>query len=105
MSENGFDLLTDTEVTIDGAPHMVRFENGMTGIGSRRFWIDGREYQHGGVRQSADLTQGNHALYLIRWRDTPWDLVYIFIHEDEVPWLLSEENAWRKPRRIHLGAR
>lgn len=97
-----FDLLTDTPITIDGKRHVVRFANGMTGIGSRRFWVDGRDFPNDAVRQSEDLTKGNHFLYLMKWRNTPWDRVYIFIHEDELPQLLSEENQWREPRKIEI---
>ena len=97
-----FDFITDTPITLNGTAHTVCFENGMTGIGSRRFWLDGKEYPKNAVRQSADITKGNHFLYLMKWRDTPWDQVYIFIHEDELPVLLDESNAWREPKRINL---
>lgn len=97
-----FDMITDTPVMIDNKIHQVRFENGMTGIGSRTFWIDGKEFFHGAVRQSGDLTLGNHFLYLIKWRDTPIDKIYIFIHEDELPELLHKDQAWREPKKIDL---
>ena len=97
-----FDMTNDTAVTIEGRKRMVRFENGMTGIGSRRFWIDGKEYPYGGVRQSADLTQGNHFLYLFKWRDQPWDKLYVFIHEDHLDGLLDESQAWREPKRVDV---
>lgn len=95
-----FDYVTDTEITLGGNRHVVRFADGMTGIGSRRYWLDGREGFHDAVRQTADITKGNHFLYDIKWRDNPWDRVHIFIHEDELPALLSEENRWREPRDI-----
>lgn len=97
-----FDMITNTPVTIDGRQHLVRFENGMTGIGSRRFWINNKDYSDRAVRQSADLTKGNHFLYRMKWRDTPWDWVYIFIHEDELSTLLSDSQSWREPRKTDI---
>lgn len=97
-----FDLLINTPITLNGETHLVRFYNGMSGIGSREFWIDDKRYDYGAVRQSADLTKGNHFLYKMKWRDTPWDWVYIFIHEDELSMLLNEDNKWREPKKIEL---
>jgi hypothetical protein len=97
-----FDLIENTPVVIDSKENLVRFENGMTGIGSRRFWINDEEYGYNAVRQTDDITQGNHSLYLIKWRDTPWDKVYLFISEKYVPDLLSEDNRWREPKKIEV---
>jgi len=97
-----FDLITNTPVTINGKRHLVRFENGMTGIGSRRFWIDDKEYQDNAVRQTDDITQGNHFLYKIKWRNTPWDRVYLFISEKYESYLLSEGQSWREPKKIEI---
>ena len=97
-----FDLLENTPVKIDGKSHFVRFENGMTGIGSRAFWVDDKSYSYRAVRQSGDLTKGNHHLYLIKWRNQPWDKVYIFIHHKFEKQLLSEEESWREPRKVEL---
>jgi hypothetical protein len=91
-----FDLLVDTPVMIDNKIHQVRFANGMTGIGSRDFWIDGKKYSDG-VMQTPDITKGNHFLYSFLWRDNPWDRIYIFIAESELPVLLNEDESWRKP--------
>ncbi len=97
-----FPYTTNTQITLDGKPHTVRFYDGMSGIGSREFWLNGRRYPLGAVTQSADLTDGNHLLYLMKWRDTPWDKLYIFVHEDELETLLSEENAWREPTKVQI---
>lgn len=97
-----FDYTENTPVMIDNKIHMVRFYDGMTGIGSRDFWVDDKKYSHGAVRQTENLTRGNHFLYLIKWRDQPWDLVYIFISEEQLPVLLSEENSWREPKKIEV---
>jgi hypothetical protein len=79
-------------------------ENGMTGIGSRKYWINGKEQYRNAVSQSEDLTKGNHEIYTIKWRDTPWDKIDIIIHEDEVPFLLNDENSWREPTKRTFNA-
>lgn len=63
MSDDGFDLLTDTPITIDGERHMLRFANGMSGIGSIQFWIDGSEYPYGAgsLRPRCRLPQARDA--------------------------------------------
>ena len=99
-----FKYTTNTEITIDNQKHFVRMENGMTGIGSRRYWIDDKDQYRNAVTQSEDLTKGNHEIYTIKWRDTPWDKIDIIIHEDEVPFLLKEENAWREPTKRSFNA-
>lgn len=95
-----FDLITDTTITLNDKPHTVRFENGMTGIGSRGCWLDGHELIFNAVRHTDNLTKGNHLLYLIKWRDNPWSKIYIFINEKYEKELLSPENAWREPQKI-----
>lgn len=97
-----FDLTANTPITIDGKIHNVRFYDGMSGIGSRIFWIDDQKYSREAVRHTEDLTSGNHLLYLIKWRDTPWDKVFMFIHEKYEDELLSDENIWREPKKISL---
>ena len=77
----------------------------MTGIGSRRYWIDDKDQYRNAVIQSEDLTKGNHEIYTIKWRDTPWDKIDIIIHEDEVPLLLKEENDWREPIKLSFNAK
>lgn len=96
MSMN-FNYITNTEVTIDNKKHYIRMYNGMTGIGSREYWIDDKKQHHNIVMKSQDITKGNHEIYTIKWRDTPWDKIDIIIHESEVPFLLSNENSWREP--------
>lgn len=102
MEDMTFKYTNDTEVTIDGSQHIIRMYDGMTGIGSRDWWLDGKEQLRNVVTQSADLTQGNHFVYTIKWRDTPWDKVDIIIHEDHLDELLNEENAWREPVKRQL---
>jgi hypothetical protein len=97
-----FPYIDNTPITLNGKPHIVRFENGMTGIGSRKFWLDNKEYFRNGVFHTEDITQGNHLLYLIKWRDTPWDKVYLFIAEKYENELLVKENSWREPRKIEV---
>lgn len=99
-----FSYTENTPITIDNKKHFVRMYNGMSGIGSRRYWIDDREQFNNAVTQSEDLTKGNHEIYQIKWRDTPWDTIDIIIHENEVPFLLSEENAWREPKKRTFNA-
>jgi len=94
-----FNYINDTEVTIDNEKHIIKMQNGMTGIGSRAFWLNGIKKSLNIVTQSADITKGNHFLYIIKWRDTPWDKVYILIHEDEISSLLSDDNKWRDPKK------
>lgn len=100
--EGGWDYVKDTPVEIDGKTHIVKMYPGMSGIGSRDYWVDGRKMREDCVLQSGDLTQGNHFLYRIKWRDTPWDRVDVFIHEDELPNLLNKDNEWREPQKINL---
>jgi len=102
-TENGWSYAIPTPVLIDGKPHTVQMANGMTGICSRQFWIDGKGFDRKLVTQSGDLTKGNHFLYMMKWRDQPWDKVYILIHEDELPMLLNEENKWREPRKVEIA--
>lgn len=98
-----FDFLTDQPITLNGETHLLCLENGMTGIGSRRAWIDGKELPYfRSVRHTPDLSSGNHLLYSIKWRELDFDRVYIFIHENKVPLLLSDENSWRQPIRLHV---
>jgi len=92
-----------TEVIIVGQPHVVQMAEGMTGIGSRAYYVDGKAMFRDCVTQSEDLASGNHSVYTIKWRDTPWDRVDIIIHESEVPWLLSDENKWREPTKIDFN--
>ena len=98
MSMN-FNYITNTEVTIDNKKYYIRMYNGMTGIGSREYWINDKKQHHNIVMQSQDITKGNHEIYTIKWRDTPWDKIDIIIHESEVPFLLSNENSWREPTK------
>ncbi len=99
---SGFDLLTDTPVLLNGKTRMVRCYNGMTGIGSRDTWVDGQKLFYNTVRQTDNITDGPHFLYVIKWRDTPWDKVAVIIRESEVPFLLSDENKWREPYLYNL---
>lgn len=101
MSMN-FNYITNTEVIIDNKKHYIRMYNGMTGIGSREYWIDDKKQHHNIVMQSQDITKGNHEIYTIKWRDTPWDKIDIIIHESEVPFLLSNENSWREPSKRYF---
>ena len=99
-----FKYTDDTKVMIDGKYHTVKMYPGMTGIGSRDWWLDGNRKLKNIVTQSRDLTKGNHELYIINWRENPWDTVYILIHENEVPFLLDKEKqpSWRNPEKINL---
>ena len=94
-----FEYTADTAVNIDGVSHLIRMENGMTGIGSRQYYIDGeRQYLHC-VLHTPDLTHGEREIYRIKWRDTPWDLVDIIISKDCVPELLADERKWMEPTK------
>lgn len=95
----GFDYLENTEITIDNKKHMIRFENGMTGIGSRLYWIDDKKCCRALV-SSPDITNGNHEIYKIRWRDNPWSTVHAILCESEVKNLFEPHNAWRMPIKI-----
>ena len=97
-----FDMTTNTPVTIDGKIYMVRFYPGMSGIGSRKFWINDKDFYPDAVRHTDDLETGNHFLYLMKWRDTPWDKVHVFIKEELLQDLINDQNAWREPRKINL---
>lgn len=94
-----FKYTENTKIKIDGKKHLIRMYDGMTGIGSRDYWIDGVKQWRNCVTQSADITKGNHFIYTIRWRDTDWDLVDIIISEKELPNLLDENNKWREPKK------
>lgn len=96
-----FNYITDTEILIDNEKHIIRMGNGMTGLGSRTFWLDGIENPFNIVTQSADITKGNHFLYVIKL--TPFDKAYILIHEDEVSELLSDANKWREPELVNTN--
>ncbi len=95
-----FDHLENTKITIAGREHYIRFENGMTGIGSRKYWIDDKIQFQNSLRQSEDITKGNHFIYRIKWRDTPWDKADLIISEKELPKLLNKENEWREPQKL-----
>jgi len=97
-----FKWTEDTPVIIDNEKHTLRFENGMTGIGSRRFWIDGHFASCERAWVYTDL-DGNLQIYLIRWRDTPWnDVVYLFIKDTDAHVLFEERNKWRKPVKMKI---
>jgi hypothetical protein len=85
----------DIPVTINGTVFKVRFENGMTGIRSRVVWINNKKFGNA-VLHTDDLTVGNHLLYSIRWRDSTWDKVLIFISESLIDELIND-NKWREP--------
>lgn len=99
----GFNYIENTTIKIDGIEHQIRFEKGMTGIGSRAYWIDDVKQSNNSVRQSKDITNGNHFIYTIKWRDTPWDRVDIIISEEEFPIIMSEENEWREPLKKYFN--
>lgn len=92
-----FDYTENTPIIIDNEKHFVRMFNGMSGIGSRKYWIDDKDQKNEVVMHTPHLTKGNHEIYTMKWRGDPWDIVDIIIHEDEVPLLLSKENEWREP--------
>ena len=52
-----FKYTTNTQIIIDNQEHFVRMENGMTGIGSRKYWIDDKEQYRGVVtkRESRNI--------------------------------------------------
>jgi hypothetical protein len=99
-----FNYTENTIVTIDGKPHIIRMYDGCTGIGSREYWLDDKKRSNNIVTQSNDITVGNHELYRINWREQPWDVIDILIHEDEVPYLLDKEKqpSWRNPIKIKV---
>lgn len=100
-NKNGWDYSEITPVIIDGVKHNIQMCEGMTGIGSRMYWIDGKKQLRNCVTQSADLTQGNHFIYKMNWRENPWDTVDIIIHEDELTFLLDEKQPkWRNPIKL-----
>jgi hypothetical protein len=72
----------------------------MTGIGSRRYWVDDKEQRNNSLRQSSEITKGNHFIYRINWRDNPWDRADLIISEEELPNLLNEQNKWRNPSKL-----
>ena len=89
-------------VLIDGIRRSLWRDDGMTGIGSRDFSIDGKKFPYGIVQHSEDVTAGNHFLYLINWRERPWDKVYIIISEDHVSHLLEGQPDWRNAQKVSL---
>lgn len=96
----GWDYAIDTPIMINGKLRTIRMEQGMTGIGSRAYWVDGKRSSRKCVLQSGDLTKGNHFIYRINWREG--DTVDIVIHEDEVPFLLDKniQPEWINPVNI-----
>lgn len=92
-----FDYLENTKILINGKEHLIRFENGMTGIGSRGCWIDDKKLPYNVLRQSEDIEDGNHYIYIILWRKNPWDKALILISEKELPILFEDINKWRNP--------
>lgn len=103
--ENGWDYALDTPIIIDGKPHTIRMEQGMTGIGSRHYWINGESRSERCATQSADLTKGNHFIYRINWRENPWDTLDLIISEEELPMLLDRElqPEWRNPIKREIN--
>lgn len=101
---NGWDYSKPCPVLIDGKLHIIEMEKGMTGIGSRRYWLDGKKMSRNCVTQSLDITEGNHFIYKINWRENPWDTVDIIIHENETPFLLDENKqpSWRNPVKLNI---
>lgn len=100
----GWDYAKPTPVIIDGEEHIIQMGEGMTGIGSRSYSIDGKRQSRNCVTQSADISVGNHSIYKINWRENPWDTIDIIIHDDEVPFLLDKEKQpeWRNPVKINF---
>ena len=94
-----FKYTENTTVLIDGGQHQLRFENGITGIGSRMYWINDKKQSRRAVFQSPNITKGNHFIYKIKWRKTPYDWVDIIIHEDHLNILLGDDQKWRKPSK------
>jgi hypothetical protein len=94
-----FKYIENTSITIDNEKHLIKMYNGMTGIGTRIYWIDNKKQFNNVFTKSDDLTNGNHEIYSIKWRDIPWDRIDIILHESEVPILLNDENSWREPKK------
>lgn len=92
-----FKYTENTKVTIDGEEMLIRFENGMTGIGSRTYWINDVQQSKRAVFHTEDVEKGNHLIYKIKWRDDPYSYVDVIIHEDFENELLTDENKWREP--------
>lgn len=97
-----FRYTEDTPISIDGKTVLLRMENGMTGIGSRAYWINGEKKSLNLVTHSDDITKSDHSLYRMKWRDQPWDLVAILIAKEFEEELLSEGNSWREPKKIEI---
>lgn len=90
----------NTKVMLNGEPHLIRFENGMTGIGSRIFWIDNKKYCDGAITISDDIKDGGHFLYRMKWRNTPWDEIFYLIGESYNDRFLAatKDSEWQEPR-------
>ena len=41
-----FDYTENTEILIDNKKHKIRMFNGMSGIGSRKYWIDDKKQSY-----------------------------------------------------------
>ena len=76
-----FKYTENIQITIDGKKHLVKMEDGMTGIGSRGFWLNHVKEYRNLVIHSKDLAKGNHFLYTIKYGDCPWEKVDILIAE------------------------
>jgi hypothetical protein len=97
-----FKYTENTQIEIDGKKHYIAMYDGMSGIGSRTYWLDNEKQLHDIVTHSEDITKGNHYLYTIKYGECPWEVVDILIDSKLETDLLNEESSWREPVKREL---
>lgn len=100
-----FFYVTNTECLINGKAESIRLENGCTGIGSRRFWLNDCLQDERIILLSEDITKGNHFIYFGYWGTRPWDTVYFLVSESRKNWFLEcfgKNNVYRAPIEMNV---
>ena len=99
-----FKYTENTSCNIDNKPVSIRCENGMTGIGSRRFWINNKAQSDNLIIFSEDISNGNHSLYYGYWGSRPWDTCYFLVadkeKEDFIKAFNNNKNVYGVPTKL-----
>ena len=90
----------NTPILIDGILHQIRLYNGMTGIGSRDYWIDDKKQQKRVFINDGEIKDDeDYSVYNIKWRDNPWDRVDIVISKKDEYTLFTDDLKWIEPKK------
>lgn len=91
----------NTLCIINNKEYSIRCEDGMTGIGSRKFWLNDVEQCYNIIICTNDVSEGNHLLYLTYWDNVPWKRDFFLIDKEDEELLLSkysiDNGAYKNP--------